>query len=170
MLFSHQLNYNLLKTKLPNAVLSQFGNNFNLNTIVDKLRPILQQFLSSKPQSRVDFDVLLQQISDAAVSSLPGMILGILSGKRDVTDARAGLNEILALADKFQLNTIIPHIEEFLGPDKLQQLQTQFFTTVVTSLGNNWNLDTLAQALQQLVTQFVPQLAQMRIEYDKEQS
>jgi hypothetical protein len=51
-----------------------------------------------------------------------------------------------------------------LSSDKLQQLQTQFLATVVTALGNNWNLNTVAQALQQLVTQFVPQAAQMRIE------
>jgi hypothetical protein len=88
-------------------------------------------------------------------------------GKREATDARAGINDILALVDKFQLNTILPQIEQFLGPDALLQLQNQFFATVVTGLGNNWNIPTLAQALQQLVTQFVPQAAQMRIEYDK---
>jgi hypothetical protein len=91
------------------------------------------------------------------------MVLGLL-GKREATDARAGLSDILALVDKYQLSTIIPHIEQFLSADKLQQLQTQFFATVVTALGNNWNLNNVAQALQQLVTQFVPQATQMRIE------
>ena len=85
-------------------------------------------------------------------------------GKREAVDARAGLDDLLALVDKYQLQTFIPHIEQFLGPDKLQELQTQFFTTVVAALGNNWNIATLAQVLQQLVTQFVPQVAQMRIE------
>jgi hypothetical protein len=155
-----------LKDKITQVVLSQLGGNFDLNALTDKLRPILQQFLGSKPQGRIDIDHILQQIAGASASHLPNIILSIL-GKRGATDARAGINDILALVDKFQLNTILPQIEQFLGPDALLQLQNQFFATVVTGLGNNWNIPTLAQALQQLVTQFVPQAAQMRIEYDK---
>jgi hypothetical protein len=53
-----------------------------------------------------------------------------------------------------------------LTPDKLQQLQNQIFVTIAAARANHWNVATLAQALQQLVTQYVPQVAQMRIEYD----
>ena len=99
--------------------------------------------------------------------ALPGIAIGLLGllGKRDapIADARS-LDQILALADKFQLNAILPQVAQLLSPDKLQELQSQFFATVVTALGNNWNMATVAQMLQQLVTQFVPQAAQMRIE------
>jgi hypothetical protein len=155
-----------LKDKITQVVLSQLGGNLDLNSITDKLRPIIQQFLGSKPLGRIDIDTLLQQVAGAAASALPGLILGFL-GKREAIDTRAGINDILALVDKFQLNTILPQIEQFLGPDKLQQLQNQLFATVIAGLGNNWNAATLAQAVQQLITQFVPQAAQMRIEYDK---
>jgi hypothetical protein len=114
------------------------------------------------------WDAIAQSDLNCIASALPSIAIGALSlfGKRElpVNDARAGLGDLLALADKYQLQTIIPHIEQFIGADKLQQLQNQFFATVVTGLGNNWNLATVSQALQQLVTQFVPQAAQMRIE------
>ena len=85
-------------------------------------------------------------------------------GKRQAVDSRGDIDNIFALANQLQLNTILPQIQSFLSPDKLQQLQEQFFATVVTALGDKWNLNTIAQALQQLVTQFVPQVSHMRIE------
>ena len=154
-----------MKDKIVQVILGQLGNKPDLNAIIDKLRPMLQQFLDSKPTARFDIDALLQQIAGAAASALPGIILGLL-GKRDLQAANArSLDQILALVDKYQLSTILPQVEQFLGPDKLQELQTQFFATVVSALGSNLNMATVAQMLQQLVTQFVPQVAQMRIEY-----
>jgi hypothetical protein len=156
-----------LKDKITQLFLSQLGGNLDINAIKDKLRPLLQQYLGSKPQGRFDIDAIIQQITSTAVAALPGLVLGLL-GKRELptSDARAGLSDLLSLVDKYQLQTIIPHIEQFIGADKLQQLQNLFFATVVTGLGNNWNLATLSQALQQLVTQFVPQAAQMRIDWE----
>jgi hypothetical protein len=155
-----------LKDKIVQIVVGQIGNKPDVNAIMNQLRPLLQQFLGSKPTSRLDIDALLQQLAGAAASVLPGILLGLL-GKRDLQtgDARS-LDQILALASQYQLSTLIPQIEQFLGPDKLQELQSQFFATVVSALGNNWNMATVAQMLQQLVTQFVPQVAQMRIEYE----
>jgi hypothetical protein len=126
---------------------------------------LLQQYLGSNLQGRIDIDAIIQQITGTAFTALPNIVLNLL-GKRELptSDARDSLSDLLALVDKYQLQTIIPHIEQFIGADKLQQLQNQFFATVVTGLGNNWNLATVSQALQQLVTQFVPQAAQMRIE------
>lgn len=155
-----------LKDKVIQVVLSQVGNKPTLDALKDKIRPFLQQLLGSKPQSRIDFDALLQQIASVATSALPGILFGLL-GKRDLaTDDSRSLAEVLALVDKYQLSTILPQVELFLGPDKLQELQTQFFSTVVTALGNNWNIATVAQALQQLVTQFVPQMGAMRIDWE----
>lgn len=154
-----------LKDKITQLVLSQIGNKPNLDALKDQILPLLQQYLASKPQSRVDIDTLLQSIVGAAASALPGMILGLL-GKRDVSADGRDLNQLLSLVDKYQLNTLIPQVELFLGPDKLQELQNQFFTTVVTALGSNWNTGTAAQMLQQLLTQFIPQIGQMRIEYE----
>ena len=82
-------------------------------------------------------------------------------GKRE---ARFGVDDILALVDKLQITTLIPQIQQFLNSDKLQQLQNQFFATALAAANNHWNLATVAQAIQQLVTQFVPQVADMRIE------
>ncbi|CAF1654070.1 unnamed protein product, partial [Adineta ricciae] len=152
--------------KITQALTSQLGGNFDLNAIKDKFRPILQQFLGSRPQGRADFDAILQQIVGAATSALPGIVLGLV-GKREAVDARINLNDILALADKLQLQQFIPQVTQFLSSDKLQQLQNQFFATVVAAAGNNWNPATLGLAIQQIVTQFVPQLRQMRIDWEQ---
>jgi len=66
------------------------------------------------------------------------------------------------------LNAIISSLqaEQFLSLDKLQQLQSEAFATALNGLGNHWNVTTLAQALQQLVIQYIPQVARMPIEYD----
>ena len=104
---------------------------------------------------------------NGVAGALPGIAIGLLSifGKRDLpTDDARSLDQILALVNQYQLSTILPQVEQFLGPDKLQELQNQFFTTVVSALGGNLNMANVAQMLQQLVTQFIPQMAQMRIE------
>jgi uncharacterized membrane protein YqhA len=155
-----------LKDKIVQVVLSQLGGNLDLNAIKDKIRPILQQFLGSKQQGRFDIDAVLQQVAQAITSALPGLLIGLI-GKREAVDARAGLDDLLALVNKLQLNTVIPQIQQFLNSAQLQQLQNQFFTTVVTAVGNNWNVATLAQALKQLVTSFVPQATQMRIDWEQ---
>ncbi|UJR38165.1 hypothetical protein I4U23_030842 [Adineta vaga] len=155
-----------LKDKITQVITSQLGGSLDINSIKDKLRPILQHFLGSKPQSRLDFDTILQQIVGAATSALPGIVLGLV-GKREAVDARVNLNDIIALANKLQIQQFIPQITQFLSGDKLQQLQSQFFATIVAAAGNNWNLATVAQTIQQLVTQFVPQLGLMRIDWEQ---
>jgi hypothetical protein len=153
-----------LKDKVIQLVLSQTGGNLNINGLKDKLQGLFQQFLGSKPLGRIDIDAMIQQIIDTKPGALANIVLGII-GKREATDARVNINDLLALVDEYQLTTFIPLIEQFLGADKLQQLENQILSTIVTALGNNWNSATLAQAIQQIVTQFVPQLAQMRFDW-----
>jgi hypothetical protein len=64
------------------------------------------------------------------------------------------------------LNAVISlaQVEQFISADQLQQLKTEIFTTVITGLGNHWDVATIGQALQQLVTQYAPQLTQIFIE------
>ncbi len=66
------------------------------------------------------------------------------------------------------LNTVLSssQFQQLLSVEKLQQLKNEIFTTIVTGLKNNWNIDTIAQVLEQLITQYVPQVNQMNIEYD----
>ncbi|CAF4702385.1 unnamed protein product [Rotaria sp. Silwood1] len=155
-----------LKDKLTEVLVTQLGSNLNLNAIKDKLRPVLQQFLGSKSQARFDFDTIVDQVSNAAVTSLPAILLGFL-GKREAVDARSDLDDVLALYNKLSLDKLIPQIHQFLSGDKFQQLQQQFFGTVLTAAGNHWSLPNLSQAIQQLVTQFVPGASQMRIDWDE---
>lgn len=145
-----------LKDKLVQLVISQAGNKPDLNALKDQILPLLQQYLGSKPQGRIDIDSLLQQITSAAIGTLPSIVISLL-GKRD-------LSQISALADKFQLSAILPQVASLLTPEKLQDLQNKIFATVVAALGNNWSSSAISQAIQQLVTQFVPQITQMRIE------
>jgi hypothetical protein len=155
-----------LKDKVIQLVLSQTGGNLNINGLKDKLQGLFQQFLGSKPLGRIDIDAMIQQIIGTKPEALSNAILSIIGmGKRQATDARVNINELLALVDEYQLTTFIPLIEQFLGADKLQQLENQILSTIVTALGNNWNSATLAQAIQQIVTQFVPQIAQMRFDW-----
>ena len=154
-----------LKDIITGVVLSQVGNHLDINALKEKLRPILQQFLGPKLLGRIDFESVLQQITNAAAGSLPGLILSML-GKRDATDARAGLNDLLALADKLNINALIPQIGQFVRPDKLQELQNQIMPTVLNVLANHGNAQSIAHALQQLISQYVPQASQMRIEYE----
>ncbi|CAF3016238.1 unnamed protein product [Rotaria sp. Silwood2] len=154
-----------LKEKLTQVVITQLGGNLDFNSIRDKLRPVLQQFLGSKPQARGDFHALLTQVTNAAVHELPGFLINLL-GKREATDARAGLADVLSLFDKLSLDQFIPQIHQFLSNDKFQQLQQQFFSTVLSAAGNHWSLANVAQAIQQLVTQFVPEVSQMRINWE----
>ncbi|CAF2624631.1 unnamed protein product [Rotaria sp. Silwood2] len=154
-----------LKEKLTQVVITQLGGNLDFNSIRDKLRPVLQQFLGSKPQARGDFHALLTQVTNAAVHELPGFLINLL-GKREATEARAGLADVLSLFDKLSLDQFIPQIHQFLSNDKFHQLQQQFFSTVLSAAGNHWSLPNVAQAIQQLVTQFVPEVSQMRINWE----
>lgn len=92
--------------------------------------------------------------------------LGLL-GKRDVSADGRDLSQLVALADKFQLTSLIPQVATLLSPEKLQELQKKFLAVILNAATNNWNSATLAQTLQQLVAQFVPQISQMRIEYEQ---
>ncbi|CAF0849388.1 unnamed protein product [Adineta steineri] len=153
-----------LKDKLIQFVVAQLGSNLDLNTIKDKIRPILQHFLASKPQRSFDFDQLLQQIVGATTDALPSIILNMV-GKREATDARINVNDILQFVNNNQIQNFIPQIQQFLNGDKLQQLQNQFFATILTGAGNNWNIATIAQSIQQLVSQFVPQIGRFDINW-----
>ncbi|CAF0895492.1 unnamed protein product [Adineta steineri] len=153
-----------LKDKLIQFVVAQLGSNLDLNTIKDKIRPILQHFLASKPQRSFDFDQLLQQIVGATTDALPSIILNMV-GKREATDARINVNDILQFVNNNQIQNFIPQIQQFLNGDKLQQLQNQFFATILTGAGNNWNIATIAQNIQQLVSQFVPQIGRFDINW-----
>jgi len=139
-------------------VFSQSGNKPDLNGLKDQILPLLQQYLGSKPQGRNNIDAILQQVTNAAATALPGLIISLL-GKRD-------LNQFASLADKFQLSTILPQVASFLTPEKLQELQNKIFAIVLSAVGNNWSLPAITQAIQQLVTQFVPQITQMRIDWE----
>ncbi|CAF0840688.1 unnamed protein product [Adineta steineri] len=153
-----------LKDKLIQFVVAQLGSNLDLNAIKDKIRPILQHFLASKPQRSFDFDQLLQQIVGATTEALPSIILNMV-GKRDATDARINVNDILQFVNNNQIQNFIPQIQQFLNGDKLQQLQNQFFATVLAAAGNNWNVATLAQTIEQLISQFVPEVSRIKINW-----
>jgi hypothetical protein len=68
------------------------------------------------------------------------------------------------------LNTILSSSEfqQYLSVDKLQQLRREIFATTLTCLGNHYDLAAIAQVLEQLITQYVPQVKQMHIEYDND--
>jgi predicted ATPase len=155
------------KDKVTQIVLSTIGSQGGINAIKDKLRPFIQQVLASKPQARVSIEQILGQVAQVAISLLPSLI-GLI-GKREipVADARLGLSDIVALADKLQLSTILPQIQQLVSGETLQQLQSQFLNTMITAVGSHWNLNTIAQQLQQLFTQFVPGVAQMRIDWEQ---
>lgn len=53
--------------------------------------------------------------------------------------------------------------ERLLSADQLSKLQKEIFTAVLTDLKNNCDMFILSQTLEQLVTQYLPQL---QIEYD----
>ena len=143
-----------LKDKVIQLVLAQTGTSLDLNALKDKLLPLLQQVLGSKPQNRFDIDAILQQIVGTAASVLPGLLISLL-GKRDVADVRAVLPS----------SSLLPQLTQSLNIDKLKQLQKQIFATIITALGNHWPVASIGQALQHVVAQFAPQVAQRRIEY-----
>jgi len=158
-----------LQNQFLSTIVTAVGSNWNAATVSQALQQLITQFVPQAAQMRIDWESVGQSALNGIVTALPSILIGALSlfGKRDLPagDAR-GLNDILALADKLPLNNILPQIQSFLTPDKFQQLQTQVMSTVVAALGNHWNAATLGQALQQLVNQFVPQAAQMRIDWE----
>ena len=147
-----------LKDKVIQLILAQAGTSLDLNALKDKLLALLHQVFDSKPQNRLDIDAVLQQIVSTASSVLPGLLISLL-GKRDVADTRA----LLPLTNEYSLSTLLPQLTQYLNADKLKQLQNQTFATIITALGNHWPIASIGQALQQVVTQFVPQVAQLRI-------
>ncbi|CAF1652608.1 unnamed protein product, partial [Adineta ricciae] len=151
------------------TVVAAAGNNWNPATLGQAIQQIVTQFVPQLRQMRIDWEQVGQSALNGLTNALPGILIGALSlfGKREAVDARINLNDILALADKLQLQQFIPQVAQFLSSDKLQQLQNQFFATVVAAAGNHWNPATLGQAIQQIVTQFVPQLRQMRIDWEE---
>ncbi|CAF4414978.1 unnamed protein product, partial [Adineta steineri] len=109
-------------------------------------------------------DSVVSAIPGALLSAAPGLLLSVF-GKRDATDARLNVNDILQFVNNNQIQNFIPQIQQFLNGDKLQQLQNQFFATILAGAGNNWNVATIAQNIQQLVSQFVPQIGRFDINW-----
>jgi hypothetical protein len=68
------------------------------------------------------------------------------------------------------LNGILssPDLQQYLSTDKSQELRREVFATTLKALTNRWDVPAIAQALEQLVTQYVPQVKQMNIEYDND--
>ncbi|CAF5140205.1 unnamed protein product, partial [Rotaria sp. Silwood1] len=152
-----------LQQQFFGTVLTAAGNHWSLPNLAQAIQQLVTQFVPGASQMRIDWGQIAQQ----ALNALPGVAMGILTaiGKRDATDARFNLDDILALYNKLSLDKLIPQIHQFLSGDKFQQLQQQFFGTVLTAAGNHWSLPNLSQAIQQLVSQFVPQVSQMRIDW-----
>ncbi|CAF3870372.1 unnamed protein product, partial [Rotaria sp. Silwood1] len=155
-----------LQQQFFGTVLTAAGNHWSLPNLSQAIQQLVSQFVPQVSQMRIDWGAIAQQ----ALNALPGVaisVLGGLLGKREATDARLNLDDILALYNKLSLDKLIPQIHQFLSGDKFQQLQQQFFGTVLTAAGNHWSLPNLSQAIQQLVTQFVPGASQMRIDWDE---
>ena len=76
-------------------ILTELLTQGGLHGVINKLRPLLQQSLGSQPQGRIDIDAILQQIINAALSALPGLLISLI-GKRDVSDTRAAVTDILS--------------------------------------------------------------------------
>ncbi|CAF5130382.1 unnamed protein product, partial [Rotaria sp. Silwood1] len=67
---------------------------------------------------RIDWEEVGQTVLNTLASVGPGLLvtgLGALFGKRDATDARLNLDDILALYNKLSLDKLIPQIHQFLS-------------------------------------------------------
>lgn len=71
----------LLKDELVHLILNQFVSNFDLQTLTNGIRFLLEKHLGSNLRGRSDFDVLIQQIINTTTTALPGVILGMIGGK-----------------------------------------------------------------------------------------
>ncbi|CAF1027910.1 unnamed protein product [Didymodactylos carnosus] len=65
-----------------------------------------------------------------------------------------------------QIQQWVPQIQQLLTSDKVQQLQQQFSGLLLNALGHQVNVHTLAQQVQNLVSQYLPQTALQRIDFD----
>ncbi|CAF4252160.1 unnamed protein product, partial [Rotaria sp. Silwood2] len=160
--------FHQLQQQFFSTVLSAAGNHWSLPNVAQAIQQLVTQFVPEVSQMRINWEHLGEQALNLVVSNIPAILTGALSifGKREATDARAGLADVLSLFDKLSLDQFIPQIHQFLSNDKFQQLQQQFFSTVLSAAGNHWSLANVAQAIQQLVTQFVPEVSQMRINWE----
>ena len=86
-------------------ILTELLTQGGLRGVISKLRPLLQQSLGPQPQGRIDIDAILQQIINAAVSALPGLLISLI-GKRDVSDTRAAVTDILSWINLLPANHI----------------------------------------------------------------
>lgn len=59
-------------------------------------------------------------------------------------------------------------LQQYLSADKSQALRREIFATTLRALTNHLDVPAIAQALEQLVAQYVPQVKQMNIEYDND--
>lgn len=64
------------------------------------------------------------------------------------------------------LNAIISlsQAERWLSFDKVQEVQNRVFNTVIIGLSSQWDITTLAEVLEHLVGEYVPQISEMLIE------
>ncbi|CAF2428598.1 unnamed protein product [Rotaria sp. Silwood2] len=157
-----------LQQQFFSTVLSAAGNHWSLANVAQAIQQLVTQFVPEVSQMRINWEHIGQQALNSVVSALPSLLIGAVSifGKRETTDARAGLADVLSLFDKLSLDQFVPQIHQFLSNDKFHQLQQQFFNTILSAVGNHWSLANVAQAIQQLVTQFVPEVSQMRINWE----
>ncbi|CAF1214033.1 unnamed protein product [Didymodactylos carnosus] len=71
------------------------------------------------------------------------------------------------LLNPANLQSIWPQLQLLLGGDKLQQLEDQLTTLVLNAIENHAGVQTLAQQMQNLVGQFLPQAALQRIDFEQ---
>ncbi|CAF1246306.1 unnamed protein product, partial [Rotaria sordida] len=166
--FLNDNKFHQLQQQFFSTVLTAIGQHWSLPNLAQALEQLVAQFVPGVSQMRIDWGAIAQSALNGVVTAAPGILIGALSlfGKREATDARGGLDEVLSVFDKLSLDTFIPQIHQFLNDNKFHQLQQQFFSTVLTAIGQHWSLPNLAQALQQLVAQFVPGVSQMRIDWE----
>ena len=56
--------------------------------------------------------------------------------------------------------------EQFISVDQAQELRSEMLATLLTAFVEHWNVLDVAQALERLATENVPQINQMHLEYD----
>jgi len=165
-----RIDYQQLLATLPVDKIAQLiqivlnNNNGMISNILDKLRPLLQQFFPQY-QGRLDFDLLATTMLNSLFGNLPSLFGNLqtqimqLFGKRDASN-------LLSLVSSINIANLIPQIQQLISNIDLQQLQTQFFGLMINAVANHMDIKDLGQMIQALVTQFVPTASLMRIDWE----
>jgi len=166
-----RIDYQQLLATLPVDKIAQLiqivlnNNNGLISNILDKLRPLLQQFFPQY-QGRIDFDLLATNMLTSLFGNLPSMFgnlqsqLMSLFGKRDASN-------LVSLISSINIANLIPQIQQLISNIDLQQLQTQFFGLLINAVADHMNGKDLGQMIQALVAQFVPTANLMRIDWEQ---